>query len=153
VVLYGTTQWADQVPVADIHAAVVARLGAEAAARMQTPPVHTLEDLRAVLAQVDWVVASRYHGVATALLMRRPTIGIAYERKTADLMRAHGLASYAMDIEAIAGPAIAGMLEQLQVDGDAIRASLDAHARSGRAAVHSQFEAVVRRYALGRRET
>lgn len=146
VVLYGTTQWADHVPVRDICTAIGERLGVETLKRVRTPEVHTLDDLRAVLAGVDWVVASRYHGVATALLMRRPAVGIAYERKTADLMDNLGLAAHSIDIDDIDGTTLFAMLDRLQADDAATRTALDAHARAGRARVHSQFEEVLRMY-------
>jgi polysaccharide pyruvyl transferase WcaK-like protein len=152
VVLYATTQWADKVPAEDLLAELRERVPAELVARVSLPEVHTLDDLWAVLADVDWVVASRYHGVATALLMRKPVVGIAYEQKTADLMGTLGLREYSIPIDQIDGPSLYALLGRLRANDATIREALDAGARRDRAAVHAQYEAVLASYSPNRVE-
>jgi polysaccharide pyruvyl transferase WcaK-like protein len=146
VILYGTTQWADRVPARDIVDGLGGLFGPDVLERVTTPEVHTLEDLWTVLSAVDWVVASRYHGVATALLMRKPVVGIAYEQKTSDLMANLGLGDYSIPIDEIDGTSLAALLDDVQRNDAAIREALDARARTGQAAVHAQYEQVLEKY-------
>lgn len=150
VIIYGTTQWADRVPALDIVDGLRGLFGPDVLERVATPEVNTLEDLMTVLSAVDWVVASRYHGVATALLMRKPVVGIAYERKTTDLMANLGLGDYSIPIEEIDGSSLAALLDGVQRNDGAIREALDVRAREGRTAVNAQYRQVLEKYTKAR---
>jgi polysaccharide pyruvyl transferase WcaK-like protein len=152
VVIYGTTQWADCVPTRDMVDGLSRIFGPDVLERVTTPAIHTLEDLVRVLTAVDWVVASRYHGVATALLMRKPVVGIAYEQKTADLMANLGLGEYSIPIDKLDGSSLAALLNGLQRNDYAIRQQLDARVREGRAAVDAQYKHVMETYTSARRD-
>lgn len=146
VVLYATTQWADRVPAEDIHAELSRTLEPELVQRVALPEVHSVEDLWRVLEQVDWVVASRYHGVATALLTRKPVVGIAYEQKTADLMGTVGLEGYSLPIDEITGAKLTELLDRVSQNEPEIHAALDAGAERDRAAVRAQFDDVLEQF-------
>jgi len=146
VIVYGTTQWADSVPARDIVDGLGGLFGPDVLERVSAPEVHTLEDLMRVLSAVDWVVASRYHGVATALLMRKPVVGISYEQKTTDLMANVGLREYSVSIDEMDGSSLAALLDAVQRNDVAIRKALDVRARNGRTAVHAQYKQVLEKY-------
>ena len=152
VVLYATTQWADHVPANDIVERLRPRFSAEALARISRPPVETLGDLWEVLQAVDCVVASRYHGVATAVLMRKPVVGIAYEQKTADLLGTFGLREYSIPIEEATGPLLTGLLERVRENAEEVRSAVEAGAVRDRAAVHRQYEEVLAMFSSNRAE-
>jgi polysaccharide pyruvyl transferase WcaK-like protein len=152
VIIYGTTQWADCVPARDMMDGLGRIFGPDVLERVTTPEVHTLDDLMRVLTAVDWVIASRYHGVATALLMRKPVVGIAYEQKTADLMANHGVGEYSIPIDEIDGSSLAALLHGLQRNDFAIRKRLDVAVRDGRAAVDAQYRLVVEKYTKSNRD-
>lgn len=153
LILYGTTQWADRVPAHDIVDGLGSLFGPDVLERVTTPEVHTLEDLWTVLSAVDWVVASRYHGVATALLMRKPVVGISYEQKTTDLMASVGLREYSVSIDEMDGSSLAALLDAVQRNDVAIRKALDVRAHDGRTAVHAQYKQVLEKYMPKHSET
>jgi len=144
VVLFATTPWADGVPIDDIHAALRDRLPPALMERLERPAASTLDELRAVLAPVDRIVASRYHGAAIGLLLGKPVVALCYEQKTADLMDAHGLLRYAIPMEEADGTVLAELVRRLEADEAEIRAGLEGSVARDRAAVHGQFEAVFR---------
>jgi polysaccharide pyruvyl transferase WcaK-like protein len=150
VVLYAMVEWADRVPAQDIVDAIRTRCGADAAARITTPAVHTFGDLWSVLSCVDWVVASRYHGVATAMLMRKPVIGLAYEEKTAELMKGFGVGEYAIALEDADGRKLSVLLDRLEANDATIRSTLHAVALPIRAALVTQYEHVLTDFARRR---
>ena len=76
----------DEVP-AEIIAAVP---GADIVAE----PLTSLQDLMRQMAEVDVVVATRYHNVLCALKTAKPTISLGYARKNDVLMAAMGLGEF-----------------------------------------------------------
>ncbi|MFJ8811698.1 polysaccharide pyruvyl transferase family protein [Amycolatopsis thermoflava] len=76
----------DEVP-ADIIATVP---GADITAE----PLTSLQDLMRRMAEVDVVVATRYHNVLCALKTAKPTISLGYARKNDVLMSAMGLGEF-----------------------------------------------------------
>ncbi|ROS40543.1 polysaccharide pyruvyl transferase family protein [Amycolatopsis thermoflava] len=76
----------DEVP-AEIIAAVP---GADITAE----PLTSLQDLMRRMAEVDVVVATRYHNVLCALKTAKPTISLGYARKNDVLMSAMGLGEF-----------------------------------------------------------
>jgi polysaccharide pyruvyl transferase WcaK-like protein len=78
------------------------------------PMVGSFEDLVALLAEVDLVVATRFHGIVLAHLMGKPTIGIAYRRSTRDLLKDLGLAEFVLDVSEITPQGLAARLKMLE---------------------------------------
>jgi polysaccharide pyruvyl transferase WcaK-like protein len=62
-------------------------------------PAQTLHDVMQQMADVDAVVATRYHNIVCALRMRKPTISIGYAPKNDALLAEMGLAAFCQHIE------------------------------------------------------
>jgi polysaccharide pyruvyl transferase WcaK-like protein len=62
-------------------------------------PIQSLQDVMGQIAQIDVVVASRYHNVICALKLARPTISIGYEAKNDAIMAMMGLGVFCQHIE------------------------------------------------------
>jgi polysaccharide pyruvyl transferase WcaK-like protein len=62
-------------------------------------PAQTLHDIMQQMADVDVVVATRYHNVVCALRMRKPTISIGYASKNDALLAEMGLSAFCQHIE------------------------------------------------------
>jgi polysaccharide pyruvyl transferase WcaK-like protein len=62
-------------------------------------PAHTLHDVMQQMADLDAVVATRYHNVVCALRMCKPTISIGYAPKNDALLAEMGLAAFCQHIE------------------------------------------------------
>jgi polysaccharide pyruvyl transferase WcaK-like protein len=61
---------------------------------VETAAVSTLDDLLQAMAEVDTVVATRYHNVVSALKLGKPTISLGYAAKNDVLMATMGLGEY-----------------------------------------------------------
>ncbi|MGD8279435.1 MAG: polysaccharide pyruvyl transferase family protein [Gemmatimonadota bacterium] len=144
VVLFPTTPWADGVAVDDIYEELCRSLGSGSLQRVSRPDVQSLEDVLAVVSRLDRVVASRYHGTAIALFLRKPVVALAYEDKTIDLMDSHGLRHFAVAIEDADADRLCRLLRRLGEEEAKVRAQLEAAVDRDRAAVHAQFETMLR---------
>jgi polysaccharide pyruvyl transferase WcaK-like protein len=74
-----------------VAAKIAIELGSPA---VETAEVATLDDLMRAMAEVDTVVATRYHNVISALKLGKPTISLGYAAKNDVLMAAMGLGEY-----------------------------------------------------------
>jgi polysaccharide pyruvyl transferase WcaK-like protein len=61
-------------------------------------PIHSFDDLTSAISMTDMVIATRFHGVVIPYMLNKPVLGIAYHKKTTDLMGQMGQAEYALDI-------------------------------------------------------
>lgn len=61
-------------------------------------PVHSFTDLITAISMMDIVVATRFHGVVIPYLLNKPVLGIAYAKKTNELMKQMDQDEYALDI-------------------------------------------------------
>jgi polysaccharide pyruvyl transferase WcaK-like protein len=59
----------------------------------------TVYGLLDVIAEADIVVATRFHGTVLSLFSEKPTLGVCYYRKSADLLKAAGQGDYYVDID------------------------------------------------------
>lgn len=112
--------------------------------RLKSPPITDFRDAVKAIAEVDLVVASRFHNLVFGLMLRRTAISIGYSDKNDALMRAFGLSHYCHDIEAFEPDLV---LQQI----DAIRAALPPeHAgipdllSAAQNALALQYEAIIR---------
>jgi polysaccharide pyruvyl transferase WcaK-like protein len=78
------------------------------------PSVGCFKELLALIAEMDLVVAGRFHGIILAHLMGKPTIGIAYRRSTVDLFDDLELAEFAVDIRKLTVEGLAARLTALE---------------------------------------
>jgi polysaccharide pyruvyl transferase WcaK-like protein len=100
----------------------------------------TVAELRQVLADADFVVASRFHGILLSLLGTRPVVALCYQSKSRQLMESVGMGQFALDIAETDATQILGRFEELKsrhfLQSDALwrhvmrlhRASLDQYA-------------------------
>jgi len=62
-------------------------------------PIPTLKELLRQMADFDFVITSKFHGIVFSHMMAKPVIALSYLRKMEDLMRDMGNADYCLDIE------------------------------------------------------
>jgi polysaccharide pyruvyl transferase WcaK-like protein len=60
--------------------------------------VSSLDELITAIDMTDVVLATRFHGVVIPYLRNKPVLGIAYQKKTTDLMAQMGQSDYVVDI-------------------------------------------------------
>jgi polysaccharide pyruvyl transferase WcaK-like protein len=140
VTLYGTTEWADRMVTDDVLEQLSERRGPEFASRICAPHIGTLDELWDVLRRLDYAVAARYHGVVTACLTGVPVLGMAYERKTLDVMEILGVGEFGALIPDITSEWLIEHLDRLISERDRVETTIEANVRTARAAVEDQFE-------------
>lgn len=70
--------------------------------RIVEPTIRTVDELLAVMSTLEFVVASRMHGVLLAQLMYTPVLAISYDDKVDALMAGLDLSAFCLDIRAVA---------------------------------------------------
>lgn len=98
MVLFASTR-SDMRTVYDLVDELDRAAGAEAVDRMSVAPTDGIDDLFAVLADLDVVVASRLHGVLLSHLAGIPVVALSYDRKVDRHMEAMGHREFALPIE------------------------------------------------------
>lgn len=64
-----------------------------------THPSKTVDELMAIIACADIIVATRFHGTVLSLLSEKPMIGICYYRKAMELLIDMGQGNYAVELD------------------------------------------------------
>ena len=62
-------------------------------------PISSFDDLVSAISRTCIVVATRFHGIVIPYLLNKPVVGIAYQKKTVDLMAQMGQSDYVVDIK------------------------------------------------------
>ena len=89
----------DQRPVDELVDEIIPKTNAEQRKNFIIDQIPNVNELFRQLAQVDILVASRFHNVLCALMLERPVISLGYHRKNLDLMTEMGLEAYCQHIE------------------------------------------------------
>jgi polysaccharide pyruvyl transferase WcaK-like protein len=110
--------------------------------RVTYEPTGDVQGLLAQMADCDFIVASRYHGVVLSLLLRKPTIGLVYDPKTRDVMQRLGQGSYAVDIDDFEPEDLVEAFTSLRSNGIAITMRLGEQLPALRREVEAQFDLV-----------
>ena len=107
--------------------------------RVVARPIAGFEDVLAELAATDVVVATRFHNVLLALLMRRPVIAISFHHKCSSLMRRMGLSDYCHEIHDMAVDRLIAQFEDLECNRAAVTRAIGDGVEAARAAVDEQY--------------
>jgi colanic acid/amylovoran biosynthesis protein len=106
--------WADDSRLAN---QIASGLTGEARARTRVDDsFHRPEELRAMMADADVVLATRMHMAILALTAGTPVVAIAYEFKTRELFRRMGLEHYVLDIESVDADALTNSVLSLMTN-------------------------------------
>lgn len=138
VVLFPTQLTLDPKVITDIRALLPAPLAMSE--RLTEASIKSIEDLAATIAAVDFVVASRFHGLIFSMLCGKPVLGIAYAEKTRDLMNYMGIGEYVVDIGGLSFERLCDMVRMIEVRREAIQTGLQPRLRAARGKVEAQFD-------------
>jgi polysaccharide pyruvyl transferase WcaK-like protein len=89
------------------------------------PPTNTLPELFEQLRQVDYVVASRLHGVLLSHRFCLPVLAISYDRKVDTYMADVGLSDCSVDIHGVTVDSLVEAFEALTQKSESIRSTLE----------------------------
>jgi polysaccharide pyruvyl transferase WcaK-like protein len=106
-------------------------------------PARSVEELLSQLAATDIVVASRFHNVLLALLLRKPVVALSFHEKVDSLMKAMGMTEFCQDIENVDGDKLLCQFAALEDNLESIKCGLARQAESNRQKLEEQYEYIV----------
>lgn len=143
IVFFPTQLRADPRVIEDLRAMLDERGALDSQQILSPQPIQSLGDLLSTLAGADIVVATRYHGVVLSYLLNKPVLGIAYHKKTEDLMRKIGQSKYALDIQRMDPEVMRERFITLEKEAVAVRQEIDRRLTGLREAVDEQYDRVL----------
>lgn len=101
-ILGGDAQYDPQVLI-DLKEQLAVRHGLPVGGELLEAHFDTVEGLIKELRAVDAVVATRFHNLVLALMLKRPTVSVSYHEKNEALMESFGLAEFSQDVDKLNG--------------------------------------------------
>jgi polysaccharide pyruvyl transferase WcaK-like protein len=142
VVLF-STDVPDRAVVSDMVDALTKESDLDVSGKLSHPRTHTLPELFDQMRQVDYVVASRLHGVLLSHRFCLPVLAISYDRKVDTYIEDLGLSEYSVDIHNVTTDSLVEVFEALTEKSDSIQSTLlevnDRYARD----LQQQYDAVL----------
>jgi polysaccharide pyruvyl transferase WcaK-like protein len=123
VVLF-STDTPDRAVVSDMVDALTKESDIEVNGKLSHPRTHTLPELIDQLRQVDYVVASRLHGILLSHRFCLPVLAISYDRKVDTYMADLGLSEHNVDIHDVTTDSLVGVFQALTEKSESIRSTL-----------------------------
>jgi len=105
----------DTAVIEQVRATLAERRPGPGTELVSAPATPTIQDLMAVLATVDAVVATRYHNVVTAVQLARPTISVGYADKHREVMARAGVPEFCQDARSVELDLLVRQFTELQV--------------------------------------
>jgi polysaccharide pyruvyl transferase WcaK-like protein len=84
--------------IGDIINLMKCEIGSNIEQQIVWRPISSIDDLISAIDMTDLVLATRFHGVVIPYVRNKPVLGIAYQKKTMDLMTQMGQSDYVVDI-------------------------------------------------------
>jgi polysaccharide pyruvyl transferase WcaK-like protein len=111
--------------------------------RIIDQPPSSVDELLSQLSSVDVVVASRFHNLLLALMLRKPVFAISYHEKFQPLMDGVGLGEFCQDIEHINVDELVEKIVRLHEDGADIKLNITQEIERYRIALDEQYERIL----------
>lgn len=99
VVLFPTQLRVDPPVIEELHSATKRIVDPRYEASLFVPRVRSFDDLISTISDLDIAVVTRFHGVVFSYLLHKPVLGIAYHKKTQEMMEKFGQSDYVTDVE------------------------------------------------------
>jgi polysaccharide pyruvyl transferase WcaK-like protein len=123
----------------DLRAMLASRGIARYAGSFEDAPARSVDEVLDQLAELDVVIASRFHNVLLSLFLGKPVISISYNEKNDALMGGMGLAEYCRSIGDFELPWLESALDRAMSDAPSIEARVGEMAAVYRAALDEQY--------------
>lgn len=107
----------------------------------------TVDGLIELMRSADILVPTRFHGVVLSLYVARPTLGICYYRKSADLLADAGQGNFALDLDTFKSDELIDRFCLLEQNLDSCAALIATRVDVYRQQLRSQYENVLRELA------
>jgi polysaccharide pyruvyl transferase WcaK-like protein len=127
---------------AELTGSLDATLGEAELEALTIIKVASLYDLLALLQSVDFVVASRLHGLILSFFCGKPSLAISYDRKVQTLMNDLNQADYCVDIRSVQSADLLAKFAKMQANRDGITMQLEATLGQYRYSLETQYEMI-----------
>ena len=112
--------------------------------RVEVRATESVYALLELMSEVDYVVASRLHGVILAHLAERPVLAISYDRKVTTHMATMGQSRFCLDIDKVDLESLMGAFLALRSEADQVRAGIALGRELSRSALSAQYDQILR---------
>jgi len=107
--------------------------------RVLDTPALSVEELLSQIAATDLVVATRFHNVLLALLLKKPVASVSFHHKSVSLMRAMGLSEHSRDIGDLDLEWLIGQVDALQRNASALIDRMSERVEENRKILDEQY--------------
>jgi coenzyme F420-reducing hydrogenase beta subunit/polysaccharide pyruvyl transferase WcaK-like protein len=98
--------------------------------------------LRAIIAEAEVLVTSRFHAMISALTVTTPVLVVGWSHKYAEVLSEFGLEAWVLDFSSLPETALASRVEALLADADEVRARIAEHLPAVTARSMENFAAI-----------
>lgn len=118
---------------------ILDKTGVISQGRIIDKPVSSPEQLYALLAQTDMVIATRFHNVLLALMLNKPVLALSYHQKVRSLMAGVGAEAYCQDAKELDVPHLIEQFGRLEENAEPVSSSMKAMTDGYRQALDEQY--------------
>lgn len=144
VLWFPTQLHADPLVIQDIRGLLNGGWRADFEHPLGDRPMSSVDDLLSTVAQMDIVVATRYHGILLSAMVGRPVLAIAYHEKTGDLMAQIGQSDYVVDINSFEATSLAERFVAIESRTASIQRELAQRTQALREVLDTEYDRVFR---------
>lgn len=109
-------------------------------------PILTVDELMNQLADLDLVIASRFHSVLLSLLMNKPTLALSYHRKINALMADTGQTDYCLSIDDFEVETMKNKFIKIKTDYQQIEQQLAIATQEYQSSLAKQYEYIFKNF-------
>ena len=102
----------------------------------------SVEQLLPQIAATDLVVATRFHNIVLALLLKKPVISISFHHKCASLMEEMGLSDYCQDINHMDAGRLIEQFQDVERNAEKLKTVIRQKVEESRKALDEQYSLV-----------
>ncbi|MCC0176766.1 polysaccharide pyruvyl transferase family protein [Waterburya agarophytonicola K14] len=114
--------------------------------RIIEKPILTVDELMNQLIDLDFVIASRFHGVLLSLLIDKPVLALSYHPKIDMLMQDTGQSKYCLEIDNFQVDVIKDKFNSLHRDRQAIKAQLASKTQEYKSSLAKQYDYIFKNF-------
>lgn len=140
VLFFPTQLYLDPPVINDIKKCLAVKADRDLDQNIVDKPICSFDELVSAICMTDIVVATRFHGIVIPYVLNRPVLGIAYQRKSVDLMTQMGQAEYVVDINSFDVDSLKARFILLESRSAAIRDVIEQRKIVFREALQNQYD-------------
>ena len=139
-VMFFKSSGIDPLAIQDLKTTILQRWPVGVLDMIAVPTVETLQELLREVKKVDFVVATRLHGVILSHILGKPVLAISYDRKVRTHMQDVGQEKYTLDLNSINSTDLISCFQTLVGEAEEVRRNVRKHVLSFRESIEKQFE-------------